>query len=225
MKKINLKNNGIVLLLLFTAWMSACAGENTYTKLKIEIPRPVEVDIQSYREIAVTDFLIKDEKPDFELNKKIVDYFREEFRVETQKNIPYLEDIPLTEKDFLDPDFWKKYSGVDEKRLILTGTASYKTETRKALIGKEKRQFSDPFPDQKRLMERNFFNILLEIYFIDPESGKVIYKRQFDEKNAVENPNQTGEYGFYDLIIQIKDKLFRQLFGKERIQQRYLIMK
>lgn len=225
MKKAEIlfRNKYLLLIPLFLI-AAGCAGETT-TKIKMELPRPALIDADAYHEIAVTDFLIKDEeKPDFDLNAKIVDYFSEAFRVKTRKETHHLKDIPLDDSLFQNPDFWKKQQKKEKRILIATGSASFQAETRKALTGKDTRQFKDPFPEEKRLMERNFFNLKVEIFFIDPDTGEIIYQRQFDEKKATKNPNQTGAFAFYDLIIQIKDKLFRQLFGLERVQERYLIM-
>jgi hypothetical protein len=217
------RNNRLFLFLLIP--LAAACSSDSYTKLRMELPRPVSVNIDQYQEILITDFIIKDEKPDFDLNAELVDYFSEEFRVQTQKNIEHLEGVSLEEQDITNSDFWKEQQIPEKKRLIVTGTASYKAETRKALIGKDKRQFENPFPEQNRLMERKFFNLKLNLYFIDPATGEIIYQPQFDEKNAQPNPNQSAEFALYDLAIQIKDKLFRRLFGQERIQERYLIAK
>ncbi len=219
-----IKRNKWFLFFLLIPFIAACSG-NSYTKLRIELPRPVSIDMNVYQEIVITDFIIKDEEPAFDLNLELIDYFSEEFRVQTQKNIQYLEENSLAEQNLKDPDFWKKFHINEKKRLVMTGTASYQAETRKALIGKDNRQFENPFPEQRKLMEKKFFNIKLNLYFIDPETGEILYQPKFDEKNALPNPKQSGEFAFYDLIIQIKDKLFRRLFGLERIQERYLIIK
>jgi hypothetical protein len=224
MKTEQIKNNKWFLFFLLIPFAASCSGD-TATKLRMELPRPASIDMDAYKEIMLADFIIEDEKPDFDLNHVLVDYFSESFRVQTQKDVQYLSDVSLDEERFKDPGFWKQYQNTEKKRLIVTGTVSYQEETRKALIGKDKRQFENPFPEQNRLMERKFFNIKLDLYFIDPDTGAVIFQTQFDEKDALPNPNQSGEFAFYDLIIQIKDKLFRRLFGLDRVQERYLITK
>ena len=221
---MKLRKNKWLLLFLIIPLASACRPEST-TKIRVDMPRPASIDMNAFQEIVITDFIIENEKPSFDLNQELVDYFSEEFRVQTQKEIQHLKDVAVDQEKFKDPDFWKQFKNNEKKRLIMAGTASYQQETRKALIGKDKRPFEDPFPEQKRLMERNFFNIKLDLYFIDSETGKIVYQPQYDEKNALPNPNQSSEFAFYDLIIQIKDKLFRQLFGLEKVQERYLIVK
>ncbi|MCK4429779.1 MAG: hypothetical protein KAW19_00605, partial [Candidatus Aminicenantes bacterium] len=63
----------------------------------------------------------------------------------------------------------------------------------------------------------------IDIYIIEAQSGKTLYKRNFKETKSYKNPNQTAFFAFFDLMQSVKDKLLRNLFGESRIQERYII--
>ena len=129
------------------------------------------------------------------------------------------------EELFQNKDFWKGQALEEEASAFLTGSIEYTAETRKALLGKNKKQFDNPFPRQNRLETRKFYSLKMNVYFINAKTGEVIYDSNFKETQAYDNPNQTAEFAFFDQVHKVKEKLFRQMFGGERIQQRYLISK
>ena len=124
---------------------------------------------------------------------------------------------------FEDKEFWKSLAPGPEPTLIVSGSLDYQQETRKALIGKERKQFDDPFPTKSRLATRKFFSLNMTIYLIDAATGEPVFSREFKETQGSQNPNQTPEFAFSDLIHDVKEKLFRRVLGTERIQERYLI--
>ena len=105
----------------------------------------------------------------------------------------------------------------------MTGSAEYTEETRKALLKKAKKRYEDPFPSQSRLEERKFFTLNVNLFLIDAQSGDALYKREFKETKAYDNPNQTAYFAFFDLVQQVKEKLLRTVLGAEQLQERYLI--
>jgi hypothetical protein len=61
------------------------------------------------------------------------------------------------------------------------------------------------------------------IHLIDAKAGDVLYQKKFKETQSYSYPNQTAYLAFFDLISEIKAKLFRELMGGEKLQERYLI--
>lgn len=216
-----IKNKFFLLLIGAILGTLACSSYD-YVKLRVELPTKTSLSLEPYSEIKIAHFLVKNQPKEMDLNKELRDYWQFEFSKATEHKVT-LEDITINEEIIIkDKDFWKNQAS-SQKALYLTGIAEYKEEIRKALLRQEKRQFEDPFSSTPKLAERKFFSMALDLYLIDSESGEIVYHRQFKENHFSQNKNQTAYFAFFALIQKIKQKLFRQLLGGERIQERYLI--
>lgn len=209
----------LILLLLF---IQACASDE-YFRVRIRIPRRAEVRLAEFDGIVLTDFLLKSEFEDFDLNGELKEYFAAELEVELDESVQREEITVPDEETFEDPEFWKALPLEEQKFVIVSGTAEYSQEVRKALISREKQQFDDPFPTQQRLATRKFYTLQMNIRIINSETGEVTYSQDFKESKSYTNPNQTAYFALFDLAFLVKEKLFREIMGGERFQQRYLI--
>lgn len=208
--------------LLALAVLTACSSGN-YQKIRIELPVPQETNLSEFRHIVMTSFFLKNEISDFDANQEMLEFLPFELGMGLEKDVSTLEAIPSGEEVFEDRDFWKTLVQNPESTLVITGSLEYKSETRKALIGKERKQFDDPFPNRSRLATRKFFTLSMTLYFINAATGEQVFKRDFKETQGSDNPNQTAQFAFTDLLHDIKDKLLRRVAGGERVQERYLI--
>ena len=188
------------------------------------MPRETVLNLNQFEEIILTNFWIKKQTKDINLSQEIIDYFH--FALEknfkgkiTSKEIPFSQD-----NIFNNPSFWKETNLSSKKALFFTGIASYGEEVRKAILEERRSdRFESPFPAEKKLVERKFYNLNLDIYLIDSQSGEIVYKRSFKESRGYRNPNQTAYFAFFDLIQNVKNKLFRNILGGKIIEERYLI--
>jgi hypothetical protein len=219
-----MKRNRIFLLLLIFLVLYSCKTGN-YWKIKLELPVKTSLDISQFKNIVIANFFLIDDKNDFEINPALLEYLSSELSQDLDKNISTNNIALDNEELFQNKDFWKGQAPGEDATAFLTGSIEYTSETRKALIGKSKKQFDNPFPSKNRLASRKFYNLKMNVYFINAATGEVIYETKFNETQAYENPNQTAEFAFFDQVHKVKEKLFRQVLGGERIQQRYLISK
>lgn len=216
-----MKKNRLFLIVLLLALYSCSSSE--YWKLKIELPGKAAFNLDPFKEILITNFLVKKEAKDFSLNKELKDYFAFEFKQNIKKKVS-LKEVSLDKEElFENEEFWKNLSQGATDTLLFAGSVQYMEETRKALLKKEKKRFEDPFPEQTRLAQRKFYTLEADLYFIDAHSGKTLYKRTYKETQSYKNPNQTAYFAFFDLLQTLKDKLLRNLLGTEQVQERYLI--
>jgi len=215
-----LKNSGLLILILLLT--QACSSDEYY-RVRIRIPRRAEVRLAEFEGIVITDFLMKSEFDDFDLSEELKEYFAGELEVELDENVSR-ENIEIPdEESFDDQEFWKTLPLESQKTVIFSGTAEYSQETRKALISKDKEHFEDPFPSQERLATRKFYTLVMNIRIINAETGEVTYSQDFKESKSYTNVNQTAYFALFDLAFRVKEKLFREIMGGERFQQRYLI--
>ncbi|NIO49052.1 MAG: hypothetical protein GTN73_06415 [Candidatus Aminicenantes bacterium] len=217
MKKIR------IFLTITILFFFSCTSNN-YLKLKIELPARTAFNLDQYGEIVLTNFLIKEETKDFDLNQELVDYFSFEIGQNFKGNVSSKKIAFEKEESFKDEAFWKDLLPAQEKAILFTGSAQYTEEIRKAILEKRKEYFEDPFISKKRsLAERRFYTLNLDLYIIDAKTGKILYTRNFKESKGYENPKQTAPFAFFELIQRVKTKFFRNILGEASIQERYLI--
>lgn len=218
-----MKKNSLTVLICLVVLSSCVTTE--YWKMKIDIPRRTELDLEAFDSIIITPFLVEKEVEDFDLIKEIGDYFESMLNRKTEVAVT-TRDIPVkNEAQFESSDFWKNQESDGESTLFLTGSAQYTSETRKALLKRAKKRYEDPFPTEAKLEQRKFYTLNMNLFLIDAQSGKPVYKREFKETKGYENPNQTSYFAFFDLIQKIQEKLLRSVLGLKQVQERYLVIK
>ncbi|GEM_PF-321877 len=220
------KKSRIKLLFLGLAVFFFSCSSGSYLKLKLELPGKKVIDLDAYEMLILTNFYVKKETKDINLSSEIVSFLETELKRKFEGEVISREIMIEKEEVLEDEGFWKNASLGSKDSLLITGTASYSEEIRKALI--EKRppsRYEEPFPPEKGLAERKFYSLSVDFYLVDPESGKILFKKNFKETQSYRNPNQTAYFAFFDLIRKVKTKLFRNFFGESMVEERYLIYK
>jgi len=213
----------IKIVLVLTILFSFSCASSDYWKLKIEVPGRTSFDLDQYNEVVITNFLIKEEAKDFNLNQELVDYFSFEIGQNFNGKVS-IKEITFEEEPFKNEAFWKNLLPARKKAILFTGGVQYTEEIRKAILQQQKDRFEGPFVSKKRsLAERRFYTLNLDLYIIDAKTGKALYKRNFKESKGFENPKQTAPFAFFELIQRVKAKFFRNLLGQTSIQERYLL--
>lgn len=210
-------------LLLGVALLLSCSSGNHW-KLKIEMPGESVVDLSQFEEIVITNFLIKHQTKDIDLSQEIKDYLITELGQNYEGEVISKKISLENEAAFQNEEYWQSLEKETENSLILTGIADYREEIRKAIL-EEKRgeRFEGPFSPDRKLAERRFYTLNLDLFLIEGQSGQTLYKRDFKEVKGYKNPNQTAFYAFFDLIQRVKDKFFGNILGGKKIEERYLI--
>ncbi len=217
-----IKNSLIILISLVV--LSSCVTTE-YWKMKIEIPRKTELDIEAFDAVIITPFLVEKEVEGFDLSKEIGTFFEGMLKRKTKTAVTARDLTVENEALFDSSDFWKKQEHESKNTLFLTGTAQYTSETRKAILKRAKKRYEDPFPTETNLEQRKFYTFNMTLFLIDADSGEAVFKREFKETKNYENPNQTPYFAFFDLMQQIQEKLLRSVLGLEQVQERYLVIK
>ncbi len=202
---------------------ASCSGTD-YFRMRLRIPRRADVRLADFDGIVVADFILKSEVEGFDLNRELRDYLSTELAVELETPVD-LHTAPIEDEAvFEDQDFWKNLDLDKKKAVIFSGTVEYAEETRKALVHKKGREQETPFPDRDYMKTQKFYSLNMTVHIIDSESGINLFNQEFKEQRAYSNPNQTAYFAFFDLAFQVKEKLFREIMGGDKIQDRYLII-
>ncbi len=209
----------IIPLLLLAA---SCSTVN-YTRVNVEVPIKTVLDIQKLEEIIITDFFIKKEAEDFDINQELVNFFTTEMKQSFKGTVTSHKTSFENEQLFKDSSFWKNLQTDSQEAVFFSGIAEYSKEVRKAILETKKKDAEDPFSRDKAIEERRFYTLNLDLYIINAKTGETIYSREFKESQGYENPKQTGPFAFYELTERVKKKFFANILGGSRVQQRYLI--
>jgi hypothetical protein len=220
-RRRKMKKNKAALVLALLVF-SSCASESYY-KLRVELPTKANLNLSQFNEIVITNFLIKKQTKDIHLSKEIVNYFSFELGQAFKGKLSAVDVSPKDEAVFKNEDFWKDLYPERKNSILLTGSAQYSEEVRKAILETKTSRFETPFAPEKALAERKFYILNLELYLIDTESGKVLYNRTFNESRSYDNPNQTAYFAFFDLIQGVKGKFFPGILSDRKMQERYLL--
>ena len=213
------------ILLVAVVFLFSCSSGNHW-KLKIEMPGETVLDLQQFKEIVITNFLIKHETEDINLSQEIIDYLSTELGRQYQGKITSKNINIENEEIFQDEEFWRSMKEGTKSSLFLSGSADYKEEIRKAILEERRGERSEgPFTSGRKLAERRFYTLNLDVFLIEGQSGQTLYKRSFKEAKGYKNPNQTAYYAFFDLIQTVRVKFFRNILGGKKIEERYLISK
>ncbi|MFB0566447.1 MAG: hypothetical protein ACETWK_12325 [Candidatus Aminicenantaceae bacterium] len=217
MKKFN------ILFICVIIFHFSCKSVN-YWKLEIEIPRVTSINLDQYKELIITNFLIEKETKDLNLNKELNDFFSSEL-AKNYKGQIVSKEISWEKKDlFKNKEFWQTLLPESEETVFLTGDVQFSQETRKAILDRRTMRSADLYlTPEKGLAQRKFFTLVLNLYLINSKSGELIYERNFKESKGYPNPKQTANFAFFDLMERVRLIFFRTIFGEEKIQQRYLI--
>lgn len=213
------KNKAIFILLLL--FFTSCSSEN-YFKVNVEVPGKPVFDINQFDKIIVTDFFIKKEREDFDLNQELVNYFETQMKQNFEAEVSSRRVSLSDEEIFKEKAFWKNIQPDSQETVLFTGTVDYLEEIRKAIV-QTKKKVDDSFQRDKAIEERRFYTLTFDFYLIDAQTGEVLYTRAFKETQGYKNPNQTAAFAFFDLLNTAKTKFFNTVLGTVKLQQRYLI--
>ena len=193
-----------------------------YTKLMITIPGKGALDIEKHEKLFILDFLVKKEAKDFDLNTETINFLIDELSSKLKMQVSK-KDFSIENEDlFKNEQFWKNFSD-QNKAAFLSGIIQFNEETRKSIKDTRTQRFEDPFPLESKIQERKFYNLSLDIYIIDAQTGKSFYKQNYKQTKSYKNLNQTPYFAFFDLMQNLKQSLFYNLLGTEQNEARYLI--
>jgi hypothetical protein len=218
-----MKKNKLLFVLLLL-YFASCSSAN-YTKVAVQVPVQAVFDINQFDEIIISDFLIKKEPKDFDLNQELVTFFSTEMTQSIKGKVSRRRISLDNEGLFKNVSFWKELLSDSQKTVLLTGIAEYTEEIRKAILRTKKKRSDDTFSREGDVEERRFYTLNLSLFLIDSQTGEPLYTQAFKETQGYKNPKQTGPFAFFDVAEKVKGKFFNQILGRVTSQQRFLILR
>jgi hypothetical protein len=216
------KKISLALLLALTLHFSCASLYNL--KVNVELPGVSTLDLDQFKEVVISDFLVEKATQDFDINQELVDLFSVELSKHFAGKVTS-KDISWEEKDvFQKEDFWKNLLPDPEEVLILTGSVQYSEEIRKAILEDYSEGTEGFYSKEKGIAQRKFYTLNLHLYLIKAKTGEILYTRDFKESRGYRNPKQTANFAFFDLMEMVRGKFVRNVLGEKKLEQRYLIL-
>jgi len=213
------------LLLAAVLTAAGCSSELALERIRLEIPGKPEFLIKDAPEIILPGFWeeagIKGVPLSPELNDHWKNALKREFKGRVTEKL-----VTWTNAEMLNaPDIWKEAGKGSPGVFLLTGTATFTTETRKALVGVSTGKFEGPWDRPNAWAENQNFSLRLEVVLLRADDGSVAFRKEFRDAMSTENKKSTPAYILRDLLDRISPKLFSAIFGSPRTLERYLLRK
>jgi hypothetical protein len=214
----------LLLPMLLAVFLPCCSLAPT-RRVTIEVPAVSPIGIQNYGEIVVADFKEGAPVPDLALGRDIADYLAREMKTAfrgrvSRRSLPE-HSQPATQIGAAAGSAGREPGGI----LLLSGEARLLQESQKALSDAGLPE-DGPFKFEGRgLVERKRFTLEIALRLVDAARGETILERTFTETRTYDNAQTHPGFALFDLLPVIKGKLFPQLFGRQALEQRTLLLR
>jgi len=218
------KSSGLFLIAAVLA-AAGCGSQLSNERVRLNIPGKPELPAKDAPEIILSGFWAETAVKNLDLEAEITSFWRNALKREfkgriSEKAVAWNNgELPAS------PAVWVETGRGSPGALILTGKASFSTETRKALVSSASGKFEGPWDPPNPWAENRNFALKLEIIILKADDGSVAFRREFQESLNTENKKPTPVYALHDLLDRIAPRLLISLFGSPRSLERYLLMR
>jgi hypothetical protein len=213
-----------LLPLLLAVLLPSCSLAPT-RGVTIEGPAVSPIGIQNDAEIIVADFKEGAPVPDLALGRDIADYLAREMKAAFRGRVSRRS---LPENSQAATQIGEAAGSAGREpggMLLLSGEARLLQESQKALRDAGLPE-DGPFRFEGRgLVERKRFTLEIALRLVDLARGETILERTFTETRTYDNAQTHPGFALFDLLPLIKAKLFPQLFGRQALEQRTLLLR
>ncbi len=208
---------------LLASLFGSCSLGSSYVRLRFPMTSPPTFSVADFQELVLAGFVVSEPPAEVEVAPTIRTFLEGEMK--KRSPIPVVarpvelggESLPENE------EFWKAAAGTDRRVLFLTGTVRFDQELRKALLEKDLGRRETPFLTEKVWDERKTFTLQTKLKLIDGSTGRAVFEKDYKEVASYTRPDYPAAFALFDLLQRLKIKLSRDLFGAERLQERYLL--
>ncbi|MBN2199389.1 MAG: hypothetical protein JW747_06010 [Candidatus Aminicenantes bacterium] len=212
-------------LALAAAALSACALNPAYVRLRVEMSAAGAVRADAYREIVMAGFCIAEAPDGIDLDRELSSFLEAEFKTRTRTPISLRRLAPDDEALLEKEEFWAAAAEGTEGTLFLTGKARFSQELRKALLERDAGRGEDPFVGDKEWKERRSYTLEATVMLIEGATGRPVFEKPYKETASYSNLSQPAAFALFDILQRLKIKLFSDVLGAERLEERYLLNK
>ncbi|MCI0470778.1 MAG: hypothetical protein L0Y73_03875 [Candidatus Aminicenantes bacterium] len=181
----------------------SCSGRKDHVVVSIPAKTIIAVDFSPAKEIFYRHLVFENEPGNYQPRQEVTDFF--------------LTDLPR----YIKRDIKPFAEGIDTSgSLLISG---------KMVFGIKERSVIRKVKDKTGKKEKSFvsiqhWTIRLEIAISEQPSGKEVFKKTYENNLSEVDPNES-EYNFKALFNKMTDDFIKDLMKKERVEQRYLLLR
>ncbi len=215
-----------VALGLALTWAAAPAWGGT-VRVTLSVPAPARVDLEGMRKVLVTRFVVDKDLEEVDLNREVVKLLRRELRKHTSLEVLDVEPPSLPEQPLPDllanTGFWRRLAETNGADVILSGKVSFDISDRSGYVQVDE---ISPVTGQRvrrtRFVDREGFELGLNLFLIRGSTGKILYEDRFIGANTLAGGHNDRLTVLYTLFEQFEDDVLGILVPRGKSVQRVL---
>lgn len=210
-----------------TLAVPAALAKSDVVKVTLMVPQPAKVDMIGLRRVLVTQMIVDEEVPDFDLSHELVGVLRHDLKEKAGLEMIEVEPPALPEQPIRDllanTGFWHRMAETYHADLIIAGEASFKTADRSGYVQTDE---ISPLTGQRvrrtRFVDREAFILDLRLFIVRGAGGDLAWEDHFSGDKTYNGKGYDRLSGLFDMYEQMGDDIRSIVAPRERQVQRIL---
>jgi hypothetical protein len=216
-----------VVLCAATLAVPAALAKSDVVKVTLMVPQAAKVDMTGLRRVLVTQMIVDEEVPDFDLSHELVGVLRHDLKEKAGLEMIEVEPPALPEQPIRDllanTGFWHRMAETYHADLIIAGEASFKTADRSGYVQIDE---ISPMTGQRvrrtRFVDREAFLLDLRLFIVRGAGGDLAWEDHFSGDKTYNGKGYDRLSGLFDMYEQMGDDIRSIVAPRERQVQRTL---
>lgn len=205
----------------------AALAKSDVVKVTLMVPQPPKVDMTGLRRVLVTQMIVDEEVPDFDLSHELVGVLRHDLKEKVGLEMIEVEPPALPEQPIRDllsnTGFWRRMAETYHADLIIAGETSFKTADRSGYVQTDE---ISPMTGQRvrrtRFVDREAFILDLRLFIVRGAGGELAWEDHFSGDKTYNGKGYDRLSGLFDMYEQMGDDIRSLVAPRERQVQRTL---
>jgi len=210
-----------------TLAVPAALAKSDVVKVTLMVPQAAKVDMTGLRRVLVTQMIVDEEVPDFDLSHELVGVLRHDLKEKAGLEMIEVEPPALPEQPIRDllanTGFWHRMAETYHADLIIAGEASFKTADRSGYVQTDE---ISPMTGQRirrtRFVDREAFLLDLRLFIVRGAGGDLAWEDHFSGDKTYNGKGYDRLSGLFDMYEQMGDDIRSIVATRERQVQRTL---
>jgi hypothetical protein len=210
-----------------TLAVPAALAKSGVVKVNLTVPQAAKVDMTGLRRVLVTQMIVDEEVPDFDLSHELVGVLRHDLKEKAGLEMIEVEPPALPEQPIRDllanTGFWHRMAETYHADLIIAGEASFKTADRSGYVQIDE---ISPMTGQRvrrtRFVDREAFLLDLRLFIVRGAGGDLAWEDHFSGDKTYNGKGYDRLSGLFDMYEQMADDIRSIVHPRERQVQRTL---
>ena len=208
-------------------WVPAALAKSDVVHVSLLVPQPAKVDMTGIRRVLVTQMIVDEEVPEFDLSHELVGVLRHDLKEKAGLDMIDVEPPALPEQPIRDllanTGFWHRLAETYHADLIIAGETSFKTADRSGYVQMDE---ISPMTGQRirrtRFVDREAFLLDLRLFLVRGAGGELAWEDHFNGDKTYNGKGFDRLSGLFDMYEQMGDDIRSLVAPRQRQVQRTL---